>query len=175
MVRKKMEGDEEQRRQAARGARATGHAPSEAGTTTGASKQRHHLRGDEAASHEERLRARERGKQHAQTRPTPPPGPAAQEPRRTTGVPTGPGDLAGRGSQPEMPPEHQRVFQAVAEAESAGGGAVHLDEVARTADMPKERTREVLGDLLTRYRVVQELARADEPDLGARYQIAQRA
>ena len=39
MVRKKMEGDENQKRQAAREARAEGKRPSEMGATTGASKQ----------------------------------------------------------------------------------------------------------------------------------------
>jgi hypothetical protein len=40
MVRKKMEGDEEQKRQRARDARAEGRRPSEMDATTGSSKQR---------------------------------------------------------------------------------------------------------------------------------------
>jgi hypothetical protein len=40
MVRKKMEGDENQKRQAARDARAEGKRPSEMDATTGSSKQR---------------------------------------------------------------------------------------------------------------------------------------
>jgi hypothetical protein len=42
-MRKKKEGNEEQKRKAAREARRQGHRPSEVGATSGASKQRHHL------------------------------------------------------------------------------------------------------------------------------------
>ena len=41
---KKKEGNEQQKRQAAREARRAGHSASEVGRTSGASKQRHHLR-----------------------------------------------------------------------------------------------------------------------------------
>jgi hypothetical protein len=43
MTRKKMEGNEQQRRKKAREARKRGRAPSQEAATTGASKQRHHL------------------------------------------------------------------------------------------------------------------------------------
>ncbi|MGK5531598.1 hypothetical protein ACSNOC_13505, partial [Streptomyces sp. URMC 129] len=43
MVRKKMEGDEDQRRTWAREAERVGERPSGRGTTTGASKQRTHV------------------------------------------------------------------------------------------------------------------------------------
>lgn len=56
---KQMEGDNRARRRAARKARAAGKAPSEHGSTTGASKQRHHLGGDAEA--EEKLRSIQRG------------------------------------------------------------------------------------------------------------------
>jgi hypothetical protein len=59
-MRKQMEGDNEQRRAAAREARERGESPSEAGATTGASKQRRHL-GNEA-SHEEKMDGPGRGK-----------------------------------------------------------------------------------------------------------------
>jgi uncharacterized membrane protein YoaK (UPF0700 family) len=59
---KKMEGNEEQRRAAARQAREHGSDPSAAGVSTGASKQRHHLpRHDD---HEQKIDAPLQGKQH---------------------------------------------------------------------------------------------------------------
>ncbi|HZC53449.1 MAG TPA: hypothetical protein VE441_13255 [Mycobacterium sp.] len=59
---KKMEGNERQRRAAARQARAEGTKPSASSVTTGASKQRHHLpRQDD---HEEKIDAPLQGKQH---------------------------------------------------------------------------------------------------------------
>ncbi|MEU2791441.1 hypothetical protein [Streptomyces sp. NPDC007100] len=61
MVRKKVEGDENQRRAAAREARRAGEAPSARQATTGASKQRAHE--PEKASHEEKLATQHRGKQ----------------------------------------------------------------------------------------------------------------
>jgi hypothetical protein len=59
-MRKQMEGDNEQRRAAARDARERGESPSEAGVTTGASKQQRHI-GNEA-SHEEKLQGPGHGK-----------------------------------------------------------------------------------------------------------------
>jgi hypothetical protein len=56
---KQMEGDNRARRKAAREAREAGETPSEHGTTTGASKQRHHLTGEEESG--ERLAAIQRG------------------------------------------------------------------------------------------------------------------
>ena len=55
MVRKKTEGNEEQRRKAAREARERGEAPSAARATTGASKQESHR--DAGAGHDERIGA----------------------------------------------------------------------------------------------------------------------
>ncbi|MFB9432959.1 hypothetical protein [Streptoalloteichus tenebrarius] len=69
MVGKKMEGNEEQRRQKAREARERGATPSEEQVTRGASKQRHHMT---RGSHEERLEGIHRGKQHDDS---PEPGP----------------------------------------------------------------------------------------------------
>jgi hypothetical protein len=56
---KQMEGDNKQRRAAAREAREAGRTPSAEGLTTGASKQRTHVGGD--ADHEERLETIQRG------------------------------------------------------------------------------------------------------------------
>jgi hypothetical protein len=58
---KKMEGNEEQRRKAARRARDRGHDPSDEGKTQGASKQREHLRNKE--DHREKLEKIREGKQ----------------------------------------------------------------------------------------------------------------
>jgi hypothetical protein len=63
MVRKKTEGNEEQRRQAAREARRKGEAPSAAKATTGSSKQRTHV--DSGAEHEERVEKIHAGKQQS--------------------------------------------------------------------------------------------------------------
>jgi hypothetical protein len=63
MAGKKMEGNEEQRRQKAREAKRQGQRPSEAGATFGASKQRKHVPQDE--EHTEKLRTIREGKQPA--------------------------------------------------------------------------------------------------------------
>ena len=81
MPKQQMEGNEEQRRKAAREARAEGKAPSEVGATRGASKQRKEA--SEGASHQERLEQTHEGKQQ------PPPGDQArpgnrdEDPKRT--------------------------------------------------------------------------------------------
>ncbi len=61
MVGKQMEGDNRQRRSKGRLARKRGRLPSEEGVTTGASKQRHHLRTGE--DHVEKIRTIREGKQ----------------------------------------------------------------------------------------------------------------
>ncbi|MFB9880739.1 hypothetical protein ACFFMN_22555 [Planobispora siamensis] len=63
MVAKKMEGNEDQRRQAAREARRAGKTPSEVNATKGGSKQRHSRPKSEPHHHEERLSSVHRGKQ----------------------------------------------------------------------------------------------------------------
>jgi hypothetical protein len=57
---KKMEGNEEQKRQAAREARESGHEAGEVGATTGSSKQ--HTRAKGGDSHQERLDLKREGK-----------------------------------------------------------------------------------------------------------------
>lgn len=83
MVRKQMEGDNRQRRAAAREARDEGLSPSEAGVTTGASKQNKHLKGN--ASHAERIDTIRQGKQPSLQRGAPGTRPGSgvdeQEPR----------------------------------------------------------------------------------------------
>ncbi|HEX7120702.1 MAG TPA: hypothetical protein VF212_18055 [Longimicrobiales bacterium] len=61
MAGKQMEGDNRQRRGKARRARGRGRLPSEEGVTTGASKQRHHLRDD--VDHVEKIETIREGKQ----------------------------------------------------------------------------------------------------------------
>ena len=154
---KEMEGDADQRRAAARAAHRAGEEPSALGVTTGASKQWHHLRHSEE-SHEERLLERHRGKQKS---PLPPPGGAEEE--RTF------------EDRPEYDAEHQRVFQALEEAEAANGGnGVYLEDLARRVDLPVEETRQVLHDLAQVERLVTELEGPGDPDLGPRFTIKPR-
>ena len=61
---REMEGDNEQRRAAAREARARGQKPSEVGATQGASKQTKKARGN--ASHQEKMELKHEGKQGKQ-------------------------------------------------------------------------------------------------------------
>ena len=63
-MKKQREGDQEQRRRTAREAQAQGKTASELGGTTGASKQRHHVKS--GASHTERFETQKEGK-HAAT------------------------------------------------------------------------------------------------------------
>ncbi|GAA2147632.1 hypothetical protein [Actinomadura napierensis] len=73
MAGKKMEGNEEQRRKAAREARAEGKAPSARNVTTGASKQPHTAPKHQPHHHAERLDNIHRGKQQDAS-PDPKPG-----------------------------------------------------------------------------------------------------
>ena len=78
---RKMEGDENQRRKAAREARAQGKAPSEVGATLGASKQTKKVKKN--ASHQEKLEARAAGKPTPGTSGKPRPGNRDTDPKRT--------------------------------------------------------------------------------------------
>jgi hypothetical protein len=78
---RQMEGDANQRRQAARDARAKGKRPSETGATLGASKQRKQAR--QNADHSERLEQRAEGKRGAGTSGKPKPGNRGSDPKRT--------------------------------------------------------------------------------------------
>jgi hypothetical protein len=80
---KKMEGNEQQRRAAGREARAEGKLPSEAGATLGASKQRRKT--SSSASQQERLEARDHGKLTSSTSGKPRPGGRDTDPKRTDG------------------------------------------------------------------------------------------
>ena len=76
-----MEGDNEQRRRAAREARSQGKKASEMGVSLGASKQRKEVRAN--ATHEERLSTRAEGKRGAGTSGKPRPGNRDTDPKRT--------------------------------------------------------------------------------------------
>jgi hypothetical protein len=76
-----MEGDSEQRRRAAREARAEGKRPSELRRTLGASKQRTETRRN--ASHQERVETKRQGKRGAGTSGKPRPGNRESDPKRT--------------------------------------------------------------------------------------------
>ena len=82
---KQMEGDNKQRRAAAREAREAGSSASEQGRTTGASKQRTHVGGK--AEHDEKLETIQRGEAKQA---------GAGVPRPLRGK--------GRGSDPRVPP-----------------------------------------------------------------------
>ncbi|WP_018381572.1 hypothetical protein [Wenjunlia vitaminophila] len=167
MVGKKMEGNEEQRRAAGRRARRAGDQPSADQATKGASKQRSHQRHGGSASHEDRLAAVHRGKQQwpDETAEQEVHDPGAKEP-----VPL----FAGRG-HPEYSERHEQVFAALARAVNEHRGqAVHLEDVARAAGLPRDATRPLLHDLVVTHRVARELSEVDDPDQGPRYEVRNR-
>lgn len=164
MVRKKTEGNEEQRRKAARRAREAGKTPSALQETTGASKQRRHLPRHDP--HEEKVETIHQGKQQW-------PYPEA-EVRAPTGEPMG-WVFTGIGGS-DYGPDHERVFSALTEAQRAHDGeGVYLDEIARRCGMPREQVRVLLHDLTVKYRLVTELMHTDVPDLGPRFEVKPRA
>ena len=75
---KQMEGNEEQKRQAARDAREEGKSASEVGATTGGSKQRTEAKGN--MSHQEKLDLKREGKQDQLTENTPEARPGSRDP-----------------------------------------------------------------------------------------------
>jgi hypothetical protein len=162
MVGKKVEGNEDQRRAAAREARREGTTPSALKETTGASKQPGHRRHHEP--HEEKVASIHQGKQSwEETVPDPEPaddGPIA--------------DFSGRGGT-EYTEDHARVFTALTMAqEEHNGEAVYLDVIADGASMPEEKVRTLLHDLITVQRLVTELQGTDNPDLGPRFEVKPR-
>jgi hypothetical protein len=72
MVSRKMEGDEEQKRAAARDAREEGKRPSEVGATTGASKQ--HADAKPELSHQQQIDGQREGKTDQSDAPEARPG-----------------------------------------------------------------------------------------------------
>lgn len=80
MVKRKMEGNEEQRRAAAREAKADGKLPSEVGATLGASKQRKKV--PKKASHQERVETTREGKVNPGPQDQARPGNRDEDPKR---------------------------------------------------------------------------------------------
>jgi hypothetical protein len=78
MAGKRMEGNEEQQRAAARRARREGKDPSAVGATTGGSKQRQEAGPD--ATHQERIDLQREGKQDQLTENTPEARPGSRDP-----------------------------------------------------------------------------------------------
>ena len=168
MVRKKVEGNEDQRRAATHDAHRGGDTPSARGETTGASKQRTHLTHRRSLSHEDRISPVHRGKQGARPAEVAGPdlrGPAAQQPDDS---------FRGRG-HPEYSDAHERVFRVLADAEQQHGGeGVYLEDIARGAGLPQDETRTLLHDLVSVHRLVTELRGVDSPDLGPRFEVKPR-
>ena len=166
MVVKKVEGNERQRRKAARQARREGETPSARKETTGASKQRSHLPRHEP--HEKKMAAVHQGKQEWQaTREAEADvrAPAAREAERS---------FTGRDSS-DYTASHERVFSALMDAQQAHDGeGVYLDEVARASDLDREQTRALLHDLTAVHHLVTELQGTDEPDMGPRFEAKPR-
>ncbi|MBA3891191.1 MAG: hypothetical protein H0X64_11750 [Gemmatimonadaceae bacterium] len=79
-MKKQMEGNEEQRRAAAREARENGNAPSEVGATLGASKQLKRV--ERSASPQERLETSREGKANPGSGDQSKPGSRDRDPRR---------------------------------------------------------------------------------------------
>ena len=163
MVRKKVEGNEDQRRAAARQARREGEAPSAQKETTGASKQRSHRPRHE--SHEEKVAAIHQGKQGWQKDTeagTSQQAAGYEQDKRFT-------------SHHDYTDEHARVLSALTDAQQAHDGeAVYLDEVARCSGLPREMTRALLHDLAAVHRLVTILQGTDNPDLGPRFEVKPR-
>lgn len=75
---KQMEGNEDQKRAAARRAREEGKSPSEVGATTGASKQRQEAQS--GMTHQERIDLQREGKQDQLSENTPEARPGSRDP-----------------------------------------------------------------------------------------------
>lgn len=164
MVRKKMEGDEEQRRRAAREAERMGSAPSARGETTGASKQRTHVPDRSSLTHQERVAPLHRGKQRQPDAEEEYPGPPVP--------PTGP-EFPGRDVS-GYTDRHERVFRALAETErQRSGEPVALEDIAPAAGLPRDEVRALLHDLVTVHRLVTELPQPGA-DQGYRFEVKSR-
>jgi hypothetical protein len=167
MAGKEMEGNEEQRRAAAREARREGSAPSAEKVTTGASKQPSHL--SRHVPHEEKVARRHEGKQQWQATWE---AAAKQQRRGDAGPQVSP--FAGRG-RPGYTQEHEQVFAALNAAQAAhGGDAVSLDEVADGSGFPADETRALLHDLAEVDHLVTILQGTGAPGRGERFEVKPR-
>ena len=164
MAGKEVEGNEEQRRAAAREARREGSTPSAEKVTTGASKQPSHL--SRHVPHEEKAARRHEGKQQWRAE-----WEAAAKPGHRGDAEPQVSPFAGRG-RPGYTEAHEQVFAALTAAQAANGGdAVYLDEVARGSGFPADQTRALLHDLAEVDHLVTILQGTDTPDLGERFEV----
>lgn len=175
-MKKQMEGNNEQRRSAAADAREEGQSPSEAGVTTGASKQRQKL--SQKADHEDRLRNPGRGKQQpSQFAADPRPGSTPS--RRGEGVaavgdtdgfpPRDGGDHVEAGDLDER---DERVFRSLVVLEDEDS-APTLSDIAREADLDVDEAIRAMQRLINDHDLVQELGA--DPEAGHRYRVKSRA
>jgi hypothetical protein len=163
MAGKEVEGNEEQRRAAAREARREGSTPSAEKVTTGASKQPSHL--SRHVPHEEKVARRHEGKQQWAAAWE---AAARQRPHGDAEPQVSP--YAGRG-RPGYTEAHEQVFAALTAAQAANGGdAVYLDEVARGSGLPPDQTRTLLHDLAEVDRLVTILPGTGTPDPRERFE-----
>jgi hypothetical protein len=161
MVRKKVEGNSEQRQAAAHGARRAGSAPSMEQATAEPSKQRAHLQGTHAKTCEQRIDTPHQGKQQRRAD-------TVHTSARGAGEPQVPHSGHGRRGYSR---QHERVYQALVRAQAAHGDeAVYLDVIARTAGMSRQDTRATLHDLVAVHGLATELLGTDDLDLGPRYE-----
>lgn len=175
-MKKQMEGDEEQRRKAAADARDEGKTASEAGATTGASKQRQAL--SQKADHEDRLRNPGRGKQQpsqfaAEPRPGSTPSRRGADDAAvggTDGFP--PRDGGDRASAGDLDERDEHVFRSLAALEDEDS-APALAEIAREAELDVEEATAVLQRLINDHDLVQELGA--DAEAGHRYRVKSRA
>ncbi|MCF6522639.1 hypothetical protein [Streptomyces sp. JJ36] len=166
MTRKKIEGDEDQKRAAAHEAARAGETASERKATTGASRQRTHVPDTSSLSHQEKTAHLHEGKKQGPHRQETSGGSRAGAAGGGTEEPT----YRGRG-RPGYTEQHERVFRVLTDAErSHGGEGVHLQELARDAGLPQDETRTLLHDLTTEHGLVTELQGTDSPDMGPRYE-----
>jgi hypothetical protein len=167
MAGKEVEGNEEQRRAAAREARREGLAPSAEKVTTGASKQPSHL--SRHVPHEEKVARRHEGKQQWQAE-----WEAAAQQRHHGDAGPQVSPYAGRG-RPGYTEAHEQVFAALAAAQAANGGdAVYLDEVARGSGLPPGQARALLHDLAQVDHLVTILQATGTPGLRDRFELKPR-
>jgi hypothetical protein len=165
MAGKEVEGNEEQRRAAAREARREGSTPSAEKVTTGASKQPSHL--SRHVPHEEKVARRHEGKQQWQAEWE---AAARQRRRGEAGAEPQVSPFAGRG-RPGYTEAHEQVFAALTAAQAANGGdAVDLDEVARGSGLPPDQARALLHDLAEVDHLVTILQPTDTPDRRERFE-----
>lgn len=126
-------------------------------------------------AHEERVAGLHGGGRPVDPDATAPPEAGAPE-AGAPGLSGGVGQDGAVGQDyPDWSDRHERVFNALSEAQERNSGqAVHLEDIAATAGLGLQETRTLLHDLTRVQRLVTELAGGDRPDLGPRYEVKPR-